>query len=113
MSLLDWDYEELAERVQTGLDRLSVGFFRAHGARIRRDDEDFHGYEHVELEVSHGGHRLYVKQYGRARRLDEGPPAPGAVPLEEFASTFDERPAGEVARPELARWLAALPAGEA
>ena len=47
MGLLEWDYDELAERVQTGLDRLSVSFFRGHGGRLRRDELDFHGYEHV------------------------------------------------------------------
>jgi hypothetical protein len=112
MSLLDWDYDELARRVQTGLDRLSVSFFRGHGARLRRDELDFHGFEHVELEINHDGHWLRVRQYGRARGQDEMA-AGEAVPLEEFSSTFDDRPATEAARPELARWLATLPAGEA
>jgi hypothetical protein len=113
MSLLDWDYDEVARRAQTGLDRLSVSFFRGHHARMRRDELDFHGFEHVELEVSHDGHRLHVRQYGRARGQDEVLAAGEAVPLEEFESTFDNRPAAEVPVAELARWLATLPVGEA
>ena len=113
MSLLDWDYEDLARRTQSGLDRLSVSFFRRHGARVRRDELDFHGYDHVDLEVTHDGHRLHVRQYAPARGLDEAPARSGALPAEEFESTFDGRPAAEVPVEQLARWLASLPAGEA
>ncbi len=113
MSLLDWDYEDLARQVQGGLDRLSVSFFRRHGARVRRDELDFHGYEHVELEVAHGGHRLRVRQYTRARGLDESAAPSGPRPAEEFESVFDDRPAAEVSVARLAAWLASLPAGEA
>jgi hypothetical protein len=113
MSLLDWDYEEIAHRVQRGLDRLSVSFFRRHGARILRDTVDFHGYEHLELEVAHGGHRLHIRQYAPARGLDGTPAAASPAVAEEFTSTFDGRPAAEVPVKELARWLATLPVGEA
>jgi hypothetical protein len=113
MSLLNWDHDEIAYRVQTGLDRLSVSFFRGHGARVRRDDVDFHGYEHVDLEVAHAGHRLQVRQYARAGESDApaGPREP--FPTEEFASTFDDAPARAVPAGQLAAWLASLPLGEA
>ena len=114
MSLLDWDYDEIAYRVQTGLDRLTVSFFRHHGARVRHDAVDFHGYEHVELEVAHGGHRLHVRQYARARSLDETPIGRSEpYPTEEFSSTFDDQPASAVPIGRLRAWLASLPAGEA
>jgi hypothetical protein len=112
MGLLDWDYDELALRLQTGLDRLTVSFLRGHRARVRRDAVDFHGFEHIELELTHDGHRLYVRQYGPA--LDrEPPPVALDTPAREFVSTFDDRPTSAVPRAELARWLASLPAGEA
>lgn len=113
MSLLNWDHDEIAYRVQTGLDRLSVSFFRRHGALLRRDDVDFHGYEHVDLEVAHAGHRLKVRQYARAGESDApaGPREP--FPTEEFASTFDDAPASAVPAGQLAAWLASLPLGEA
>ncbi|MBX5491066.1 MAG: hypothetical protein IRZ14_07895 [Chloroflexi bacterium] len=112
MGLLDWDYDELAQHLQTGLDRLTMSFLRGHRARVRRDAVDFHGFEHIELELAHGGHRLYVRQYGPA--LDQAPP-PVALdtPAREFVSTFDDRPTATVPRVELVRWLASLPAGEA
>ncbi len=114
MSLLDWDYDEIAYRVQTGLDRLTVSFFRHHGARVRRDEVDFHGYEHLELEVAHDGHRLRVRQYARARGLEETPPGRNEpYPTEELTSTFDDQPASAVPTERLARWLASLPAGQA
>jgi hypothetical protein len=113
MSLLNWDHDEIAYRVQTGLDRLSVSFFRRHGARVRRDEVDFHGYEHVDLEVAHAGHRLQVRQYARAGEADAavGPREP--FPTEEFVSTFDDAPAHTVPADQLAAWLASLPLGEA
>jgi hypothetical protein len=113
MSLLDWDYDDLARQVQHGLDRLSVSFFRRHGAHVRRDELDFHGYDHVDFEVAHAGHRLRVRQYTRARGLDESAAPSGPRPAEEFESTFDDRPAASVPVEQLARWLASLPAGEA
>jgi hypothetical protein len=113
MSLLDWDYDDLARQVQHGLDRLSVSFFRRHGARVHRDELDFHGYDHVEFEVAHAGHRLRVRQYTRARGLDETTAPSGPRPAEEFESIFDDRPAAEFSVELLARWLASLPAGEA
>jgi hypothetical protein len=113
MSLLNWDHDEIAYRVQTGLDRLSVSFFRRHGARVRRDELDFHGFEHVDLEVTHAGHRLQVRQYARAGEAAAtlGPREP--FPTEEFVSTFDDGPAGAVPASQLAAWLASLPVGEA
>ncbi len=112
MSLLEWDYDEIARRVQTGLDPIGVSFFRRHGARMRRDALDFHGFEHVDLEVAYDGHCLVVTQYARARGLDE---IDGSerVPVEEFTSTFDARPTADVPTAELAAWLASLPVGEA
>ncbi|HEY7068197.1 MAG TPA: hypothetical protein VII06_42505 [Chloroflexota bacterium] len=113
MSLLNWDYDDLARQVQHGLDRLSVSFFRRHGARVRRDELDFHGYDHVEFEVAHDGHRLAVRQYTLARGPDERAAPTGPRPAEEFESTFDGRPAAQLPAGRLARWLASLPAGEA
>jgi hypothetical protein len=117
MGLLDWDYDELARRVQHGLDRLSVSFLRGHGARVHRDALDFHGYEHVELELEHAGHRLEIRQYGPAPGEVSGMGVVtdlGAAPAEaEFSSVFDGRPSDEVAPATLVRWLASLPAGEA
>jgi hypothetical protein len=113
MGLLDWDYDDLARQVQGGLDRLSVSFFRRHGARVRRDELDFHGYDHVELEVTHDGHHLRVRQYTRAHGLADTAAPADPRPAEEFESLFDDRPAAEVAVARLARWLASLPAGEA
>jgi hypothetical protein len=113
MSLFDWDYDDLARQVQRRLDRLSVSFFRRHGARLRRDELDFHGYDHVEFEIAHDGHRLHVRQYTRAESLDETSVASGPRPAEEFESTFDGRPAADVPADRLAAWLASLPAGEA
>src|SRR5262249_19738599 len=113
MSLLEWDYEELARRTRRGLDRLSVSFFRSHGARVRQDALDFPGHEHVELEVAHGGHRLRVRQYGQPQGPERASLEDAARGLVEFVSTFDDRPTGQVAVGELARWLAELPAGEA
>ena len=113
MSLFEWDYDELAARAQRGLDRLSVSFFRSHGARIRQDALDFHGHEHVELEVAHGGHRLQVRQYGPPQGPERAAVDDAARGLVEFVSTFDGRPTTDVVPGELARWLAELPPGEA
>ena len=113
MSLLDWDYHDLARQVQRGLDRLSVSFFRRHGARVRRDELDFHGYDHVEFELAHDGHHLRVRQYTLARGLDEVEAPKGHRPAEEFESLFDDRSAAEVPVAYLAHWRASLPAGGA
>ena len=109
MGLLDYDYDELAERVQHGLDRLTANFLTAHRARVRLDQVDFHGREHLDLELEYAGHRLRVRQMGRA---DE-PGAAGVPEPEEFESLFDGRPSREWAREELAAWLRGLPAGAA
>jgi hypothetical protein len=112
MSGLDWDYEDLARQAQMGLDRVGVSFFRRHGARVREDSVDFHGYEHVDLEVRHDGHRLHVRHYGPGRG-PEGSLVTGApLQTEEFVSTFDDRPTAEVPVEWLAQWLAGLPVGE-
>src|ERR671932_196937 len=79
MSLLDWDYDDLARQVQGGLDLLSVSFFRRHGARVRRDELDFHGYDHVEFELAHDGHRQRAAEWAggqsvRAARRRRAPP---------------------------------------
>lgn len=114
MSLLDYDYEDLARQVQTGLERVAINFLKRRGARVRKDVLDFHGFEQVDLEVRHGGHTLRVRQVGRPRGPGYEPaeaPPPG---LEEiFESTFDGRPASAVPVQELARWLRSLPVGEA
>ena len=62
MDLCQYDIDELAGQIQHGLERVAVSFLRAHGARIHRDQADFHGKEYVELELSHGDHRLTIRQ---------------------------------------------------
>ena len=113
MTLFNYDYDDLAQQIQTGLERLAVNFLRSHGARIRRDLVDFHGYEQVELELSHGGHALQVRQIGRPRSpgVVEVDAVPGAE--EVFETTFDGWPAADVPRETIARWLAELPVGQA
>ena len=114
MSFLEYDYEDLARQVQTRLDRLGVSFLRAHGARMKLDVVDFHGWERIDLELSHADHTLVVHQVGRPRGFEADPAEPpGPSTEEEFESTFDGWPAGNVPREELARWLARLPPGEA
>jgi hypothetical protein len=114
MSLFEYDFDDLARQLQHGLERIAVNFLRQHGARMRRDDVDFHGFEQVDLELSHAGHVLKVRQVGRPR----GPglvetPASELGPGEEFESTFDGWPTEDLAREDLASWLAALPLGAA
>lgn len=113
MDLFDYDYEELAERIQSRLDRMTVNFLRHHGARMHHDDVDFHGFEHVDLELSHDGHTLVVRQSSHA----ESEPSPVGtsieVAIESFESLFDGRPAAETQRGLLTQWLALLPEGEA
>src|SRR5688572_2516531 len=114
MSFLDYDYDDLARQVQDGLERIGVSFLRSHGARIRRDLVDFHGFEQIDLEVSAGGHTLVVHQVGRPRGFDHSTAAVSAdAPDEEFASSFDGAPAVNTPADEIARWLASLPVGEA
>ena len=114
MSFFDYDYDDLATQVQQGLERLAVNFLRSHGARISRDLVDFHGYEQIELELSHAGHTLKVHQVGPPRGPGIAPAeAPAGALAEEFESTFDGWPAANVPPEDLARWLAGLPLGEA
>ncbi|HEY8477333.1 MAG TPA: hypothetical protein VIN09_10760 [Chloroflexota bacterium] len=113
MGLLDYDYDELARRLQTGLDRITVSFLRKHRARVLRDIVDFHGNELVELEVVHEGHRLHVRQTARQREGSSSTASVEGLVLEDFESTFDGRPTREVPVERLARWLASLPPGEA
>jgi hypothetical protein len=113
MSLFDYDYDDLARQIQGGLERLAVNFLRGHGARVRRDLVDFHGYEQVDLELTHDGHTLKVYQVGRPRGPGIAVPEVADHLEEAFESTFDGWPAADVPRETIARWLAALPAGEA
>ena len=114
MGMLDYDYDDLARQVQHGLERIGINFLRSHGARVRRDLVDFHGYEQVDLELTHDGHTLKVHQVGRPRGFDaEAAPAVTAEIEEEFESTFDGWPAAHFPPEELARWLAGLRQGEA
>ncbi|GEM_PF-5202812 len=107
MGLLDYDFLELAERVQQGLDRLAANYLASHHAIVRRDMVDFHGREHLDFEVEYAGHRLRVRQVGFPLPIGET----GQPRLEEFESLFDGRPSREIPRDELAAWLAALPSG--
>ena len=109
MDLFDYDYEELARRVQSRLDRLTVDYLRAHGARIRKDVLDFHDREHIDLEVAHGPHLLKVRQIGPSTGLDPT----SAPPLEIFESTVDGAPARQAPLEALSEWLASLPKGTA
>jgi hypothetical protein len=114
VQLFDYDYEELADQVQHGLERITVNFLRAHGARINKDLVDFHGNEQIDLELSYDGNALKVHQVGRPRGpgYESGaPPLAGVV--EEFESSFNGWPAADVSRDLIVRWLASLPAGEA
>jgi hypothetical protein len=113
MSLFDYDYDDLAGQIQGGLERLAVNFLRGHGARVRRDLVDFHGYEQVDLELTHDGHTLKVHQVGRPRGPGIAMPEVAGHLEEAFESTFDGWPAADVPRETIASWLAALPAGEA
>ena len=114
MKLFDYDYDDLAHQVQTGLERLGINFLRGHGARIHRDLVDFHGYEQVDLELAYDGHTLKIHQVGRPRGPGViAPEAPPGALEEAFESTFDGWPASDVPHERIARWLASLPAGEA
>jgi hypothetical protein len=112
MDLFTYDHEELARRIQTGLDRMTVNYLRAHGARFVRDELDYHGFEHIDLELMSDGHRLTVRQTGRPK--DSSPDAPPDVAdaVSTFESTFDEQPASTVSAAMIAQWLALLPEGE-
>jgi hypothetical protein len=114
VSLFEYDYDDLAQQIQNGLERIAVNFLRAHGARVRRDLVDFHGYEQIDLELTHGGHTLKVHQVGRPRGPGYSPSEPPPAGLEEeFESTFDGWPASNTPLETIAQWLASLPAGEA
>ena len=114
VKLFDYDYDDLAHQVQTGLERLGINFLRGHMARIHRDLVDFHGYEQVDLELAYDGHTLKIHQVGRPRGPGvSAPEAPPGALEEAFESTFDGWPASEVPHEQIARWLASLPPGEA
>lgn len=113
MDLFAHDYDDLARQVQHGLERVGISFLRGHGARIRRDQVDFHGREYLDLELSHGPHNLKIHQVRSA-------PPPGSdlsvatpPPLEEFESSFDGWPAADGPDETIGAWLRSLPAGEA
>jgi hypothetical protein len=112
MDLFAYDHEELARRIQTGLDRMTVNYLRAHGARVHRDDLDFHGFEHVDLEVEHDNHHLVVRQTSRLRESATDAPSPADADISSFESTFDGQPADSASTGLIAQWLALLPAGE-
>lgn len=112
MDLFTYDHEELARRVQTGVDRMTVNYLRAHGARVRRDELDFHGLEHVDLEVQSDGHHLVVKQSSPSDANQDSVARKLAESVASFESTFDGQPAARVETGMLAQWLAMLPEGE-
>ena len=112
MDLFTYDHEELARRIQSGLDRMTVNYLRAHGAQVHRDDLDFHGFEHVDLEVKFDNHHLVVRQTGRAADSAASTAPPEADLVSTFQSTFDDQPASAVSTGLIAQWLALLPAGE-
>jgi hypothetical protein len=107
--MLEYDFQEMAARVQHGLDRLTASYLVGHGARARRDVVDFHGREHLDLEAEHGGHHLRVRQVAEARAIGD----PRGVTPEEFESLFDGRAADQAPLETLANWLRGLPAGRA
>lgn len=107
MSLLEYDYEELAHLIQTGLTRLAANFLRSHGAVRPREVADYHGFQHLEYEIDHDGHRLHVRQFARLQ-----PDGSTPAEIEEFESTFDGKPCREVDVAVLVGWLAGLPKGE-
>jgi hypothetical protein len=114
VKLFEYDYEELADQIQHGLERITVNFLRAHGARINKDLVDFHGNEQIDLELSYDGSSLKVHQVGRPRGPGlEASAQPLAGSVEEFESLFNGWPAADVSRDLIHRWLASLPAGEA
>src|SRR6266508_4167255 len=113
MDLFSYDHAEIAQRIQQRLDRLSVNFLRRHGARIHRDDLDYHGHEHIDLEVEHEGHRLVIRQAGPAEGLGEPAEGPADLDVNVFESTFDDQPASQIPLNLLESWLAQLPVGEA
>jgi hypothetical protein len=112
MDLFSYDHEELARRIQTGLDRMTVNYLRAHGARIIRDELDFHGFEHIDLDVTFDGRHLVVRQTSRSAAAASTAPPRLADALSTFESTFDDQPASEVSTGLIAQWLALLPSGE-
>ena len=112
MSLFDYDYDDLANQLQHGLERIAVNFLRARGARVRNDTVDFHGIESIDLELEYAGHSIKVHQVGRPR----GPgydARPEMGPGEEFETLFDGWPTENTGPEVIANWLASLPVGEA
>src|SRR5262245_35472807 len=100
MQLFDYDYDDLAAQIQTGLERIAINFLRGHGARIRLDVVDFHGGEHVELELSASGHSLKVHQLGPPGGLGLAESGPAGSRAGEFESLFDGWPATNTPREE-------------
>jgi hypothetical protein len=114
MGLFEYDYDDLAAQVQTGLERLAVSFLRGHGARVRKDLVDFHGNEQVELELSHEGQSLRIRQIKPASSAESGSQGASPGTLEEvFESTFNGYSSADVPREQIAHWLSTLPVGEA
>ena len=112
MSLFDYDYDELANQLQNGLERITVNFLRSHGARVHNDTLDFHGIERIDLELEHAGHSIKVHQVGRPR--GPGYEAGSEMgPGEEFETLFDGWPTENTGPEVIASWLASLPVGEA
>jgi hypothetical protein len=112
VSLFDYDYDELANQLQNGLERIAVNFLRSHGARVHNDTIDFHGIERIDLELEYAGHSIKVHQVGRPR----GPgydARPEMGPGEEFETLFDGWPTENTGPEVIASWLASLPVGEA
>lgn len=113
MNPFEYDYDDLARQVQSGLERIGVNFLLSHGARVRRDQVDFHGYEQIDLELTHDGRTLVIHQVGRPRLAGSVEPAPVVGVEEVFESTLDGWPASNTHPHVVARWLTSLPAGEA
>src|SRR6266516_1702670 len=93
VDIFDYDFDDLAQQVQTGLERLAINFLRGHGATMRRDVVDFHGYEQVGRELEPDGHALGIHQVGPPRGPGVSTAEAGPAALEVvFESTFDGWP---------------------
>ncbi|MFN0074521.1 MAG: hypothetical protein ACKVVP_23820 [Chloroflexota bacterium] len=112
MDIFSYDHEELARRIQTGLDRMTVNYLRGHGARVRHDDLDFHGFEHIDLELSFDHHTLAIRQVGPTSSTSVADRAHATSAVSVFESSFDGQPSDTVSTGMLAQWLALLPEGE-
>ena len=108
MDLFTYDHEELARRIPTGLDRIAANYLRAHGAKVHRDDADFHGFEHLDLEVTFDNHHLVVRQTDQLRAVPGEPPKTDHD-LNHFESTWIRHPAVRPSTALIAQWLALLP----